>query len=137
MVIAIDTNVLSALWSDEPDATAIRIQLLQARNQGQLILCPVVYVELAAYPRMDMNLINGFLNETDIQVTFDMPNVVWHNAATRYSSYANRRRSSKGGHSKRLPADFLIGAHALLCADVFFTLEHSRYQRDFPELSMM
>lgn len=86
---------------------------------------------------MDMDLVDRFLHETDIHVTFEMPRAVWHDAAARYSSYAKRRRSSQGGHSRRLPADYLIGSHALHFADQFFTLDRSRYQRDFPELRMI
>jgi len=137
MIVSIDTNVISALWSDEPDATSIRLQLRRIKNQGQLIICPVVYIELAAYPRTDIKYVDQFLRNTDIDVDFDMTPDIWRDAAGRFAAYAKRRRSSGGGHGKRLPADFIIGSHALHAADRLFTLENSRYQTDFPELSMV
>jgi predicted nucleic acid-binding protein len=70
-------------------------------------------------------------------VDFLLEEPVWRKAAERFAAYAQRRRSSGGGSAKRVLADFLIAAHALLNADQFFTLEASRYRQDFPELRLL
>ena len=33
--------------------------------------------------------------------------------------------------------DFIVGAHALLMADRFLTLDQGRYSKDFPELNLL
>jgi predicted nucleic acid-binding protein len=50
MRTAIDTNVISALWSGEPASQGIAALLGRARNEGGLVVCARVYVELLAYP---------------------------------------------------------------------------------------
>jgi predicted nucleic acid-binding protein len=72
-----------------------------------------------------------------IAVDFDLGEDVWQLAATSFAAYAIRRRRSGGGSPKRLPADFLIAAHALLKADRLMTRDASRYTQDFPNLRLM
>ena len=50
MRTAIDTNVISAIWSNEPHAREAARQLGEARRQGALLLSPFVFAELLAYP---------------------------------------------------------------------------------------
>jgi len=58
-------------------------------------------------------------------------------AATSFAAYAIRRRGSGGGSPKRLPADFLVAAHAVLKADRLMTRDASRYAQDFPTLRLI
>jgi len=62
---------------------------------------------------------------------------VWAIAGQRYAQYAARRRKATGESPSRIHADFLIGAHALVQADRFFTLDPKRYRQDFPELRLL
>lgn len=136
MRTAIDTNVLSALWSKEPPATDIARNLANAKSEGGLVVSAPVYAELLAYPKATESFVNGFLTDTGIDVEFSLQQSVWIEAGRRFSRYAQRRRRSTLSGPRRLLADFIIGSHALAQADRFMTLDPQRYKRDFPELKL-
>jgi len=69
-------------------------------------------------------------------VDFQLGEPVWVDAGRRYWRYAGHRRKSGSG-PKRLLADFLIGAHALLQADRLMSLDPIRYKHYFPELKLV
>ncbi len=137
MRTALDSNILSSLWSAERSAESIRQKLVDARARGSIVLCAPVYVELAAHPLVTPGVVDRLLKEADITIEFVLDEPVWRKAAERFADYAQRRQTSAGGLSKRLLADFLIAAHALLSADRLFTLDASRYQQDFPDLRLL
>lgn len=137
MRTAIDTNVLSALWSGEPLASTVSEALDQAATDGGLVVCAAVYAELLAHPRAKLDFVENFLSATGILIDFDLGDPVWREASVRFAKYATRRRASRGGRPKRLLADFIVGAHALLRADRLLTLDQSRYSRDFPDLKQI
>ena len=136
MRTALDTNVLSALWSGEPSARGIESVLFKARGEGGLVICAPVYCELLAHPSATQRFVQEFLGETGIFVDFLLDEQVWQRAANAFVAYAQRRRRSRGGSPKRMLVDFVIAAHALLRADRLMTLDASRYRRDFPKLHM-
>jgi predicted nucleic acid-binding protein len=137
MRTAIDTNVLSALWSKEPAASDIARNLGNAKADGGLVVSGPVYAELLAYPKATESFVNDFLAETGIAVDFEFEKPVWIEAGRRFAHYAKRRRRSSRQGPKRLLADFIIGSHALSRADRFMTLDPKRYARDFPELKLL
>ncbi len=137
MRTAIDTNILSALWSNEASAASITQQLGEAKNHGALLIAPVVYAELLAYPKATESFVDGFLSDTGITVDFDLERSVWGDAGRRFARYASQRRKSGYGESRRLLADFLIGSHALLQADRLMSLDAARYRQYFPELKLV
>ena len=134
MRTAIDTNVLSALWSGEPAASRVTGQLEESHTLGGLVVCAPVYAELLAHPSASRRFVDEFLGDTGIRVDFELSEEVWRQAGARFAVYAQRRRRSAGGSPKRLLVDFVVAAHALLSADRLMTLDASRYQRDFPQL---
>jgi predicted nucleic acid-binding protein len=136
MRTAIDSNVLSALWSKEPLASDIATNLGNAQREGGLVVSAPVYAELLAYPKATESFVNEFLADTGIAVDFEFPESLWLEAGRRFARYAKRRRPAHQG-PKRLLADFIIGSHALAQADRFMTLDPKRYERDFPELKLM
>lgn len=136
MRTAIDTNVLSALWSKEPSASHISGMLGTAKAEGGLVVCGPVYAELLAYPKATESFVNDFLADTGITVDFAFEQPVWVEAGRRFARYAKRRRRSASRGAKRLLADFIIGSHAMVHADRFMTLDPKRYARDFPELKL-
>jgi predicted nucleic acid-binding protein len=134
---AIDTNIVSALWSNEPLAANIARQLLQAKNLGAILMAPVVYAELLAYPTATQSFVNRFLSDTGITVDFELEESVWVDAGKRFAQYAEQRRKARHGEPKRLIADFIIGSHALLQADRLMSLDRARYRHYFSELTLV
>ncbi|MFZ0284006.1 MAG: type II toxin-antitoxin system VapC family toxin [Terriglobales bacterium] len=137
MRTSVDTNVISALWSDEAQASSIVSALASARERGGAVVCAPVYVELLAHPKASQSFVDRFLLETGIQVDYNLEKDIWDEAGKAFTAYAERRRRSAGGSPRRLLADFLIGAHASLRADQLMTLDPSRYVRDFPRLRVI
>jgi hypothetical protein len=134
---AIDTNVISAIWSGEPSAPDLARRLSIAKLDGALLLCPAVFSELHAYPGATADFIANFLRDTGIVVDYRLENRLWSETGKRFAQYAERRRESSGSNPRRLLADFIIGAHALLQADRLFTLDPKVYQQDFSELKLL
>jgi predicted nucleic acid-binding protein len=137
MRTAIDTNVLSALWSVESVAPDIAKNLGKAKSEGGLVVGAPVYAELLAHPKVTESFVNGFLADTGIDVDFVFQQSVWLEAGRRFAGYARRRRRSTHDGRKRLLADFIIGSHALNQADRLMTLDPKRYKQDFPELKLI
>jgi predicted nucleic acid-binding protein len=134
---AIDSNVLSALWSKESIASKVEENLGRVQAEGGLAISAPVYAELLAHPKITEPLLNDFLADTSIDVDFELGRDVWLDAGRRFALYAKGRRRVTHDNPKRLLADFIIGSHALTQADRLMTLDAKRYQRDFPELKLI
>ncbi len=137
MRTAIDSNVFSAIWSNEPRARKAAEQLGEARTEGALLISPFVFAELQAYPGATVAYVRGFLENTGVVVDFRLEERVWTETGARFARYAARRRHSFGTDPRRLLADFLIGAHALVQAERLLTLDPKVYRQDFPELRLL
>jgi predicted nucleic acid-binding protein len=137
MRTALDTNILSPIWSAAASATAIASQLSRARAEGALVICAPVFVELSAIPGLNVRTVRKVLAETAIAIDFDLEEDVWMLAAESFAGYAIRRRRSGGGSPKRLLPDFVIASHALLKADRLMTRDANRYSQDFPKLRLI
>ena len=135
MPTAVDTNVISALWSKEPAATSMKELLFSAWQAGGLVVCAPVYAELFAYPGATKNFVEAFLRDTDIEVqTISLE--IWTLAGEAFSAYAERRRKNRAGQPRRLLVDFVVGAHALLTTERLLTLDPKRYRTAYPELEL-
>ncbi len=137
MRTALDTNVISALWSREPLAGRLSALLGQAQGAGALIIAAPVHAELLAHPLAEESFVEQFLRDTHIRVDFALDESVWRRAGLAFSAYAKRRRHSGGGEPRRLLVDFLVGAHAELRTERLLTLDAGRYTQDFPGLKLM
>jgi len=137
MLSAIDTNVISALWSQEPAASRMAALLQSAREASGLVIAAPVFAELQAYPGATLPFIERFLNDTGIRVDFALSEGVWRQAGEAFAGYAQRRREAGGGQAKRLLVDFLVGAHAQAEADQLLTLDPDRYRLDFSKLRLV
>jgi predicted nucleic acid-binding protein len=137
MRTALDTNILSLFWSQSSSAATISTELSAARVEGSLVVSAPVFVELAAIPNGTPLRVAKLLEEMGVEIEFNLAEDVWQLAATSFSAYAARRRGSGGDSPKRLPADFVIGSHALLQADRLMTRDADRYQLDFPKLRLI
>lgn len=136
MRTAIDSNVISAIWSGEPSARKLLIELGTSAERGGLVICSAVYAELHAYPGISRADIHAFVEKTRIVIDWAIERDIWEKAAERFAIYATRRRQHSGD-PKRVLADFVIGAHALLRADRLVTLDKRGYQQNFSELALV
>ena len=105
MRTAIDTNVISALWSGEPASQGMAALLGRAQNEGGLVICAPVYVELLAYPKATLSFVQQFLERTHVVTDFLLDEAVWQEAGSAYAAYVQRRRRSKDETPKRLLVD--------------------------------
>ncbi len=137
MRTAVDTNVISALWSGEPSASAMSLLLGESRNAGGVVICGAVYAELLAHPKSTQKFVDDFLADTDVQIDFDLGENIWRDVARSFANYAERRRHSNGSAVKRLLVDFIVGGHASGRADRLITLDASRYKMDYPNLVLL
>ncbi len=137
MRTAIDTNIFSAIWTGEQSVPRLLVQLEEAKQEGALLISPFVFAELHAYPGMTEVLLRKFLLATGVAVDYRLEEKVWTETGLRFARYATRRRQTLRSGPRRLLADFLIGAHALVQADRLLTLDPAVYLRDFPELRLM
>lgn len=113
------------------------VHLEKAAHEGALLISPFVFSELHAYPGMTQELIRKLLEATGVTVDYRIEERVWTEAGLRFAHYASRRRKATGEGPRRLLADFLIGAHALIQADQLLTLDSRHYRQDFPELRLL
>jgi predicted nucleic acid-binding protein len=137
MRTAIDSNVFSAIWTGESSVPRLLVQLEEARHSGALLISPFVFAELHAYPGMTEALIRRFLEATGVAVDSRLEERVWIESGLRFARYAARRRQAFGAGPRRILADFLVGAHALVQADRLLTLDAKVYRQDFPEVRLM
>lgn len=137
MLSAIDTNIISALWSREPAATGMKELLFAARQEGGLVVCAPVYAELLAYTGATKGFVDTFLQDTNIEIHVNLSLEVWARAGEAFRAYAERWRKDRAGQPKRLLVDFIVGAHALLMTDQLLTLDANRYRTAYPELRLV
>jgi len=72
-----------------------------------------------------------------IAVDLDLTRDIWLGAAASYRSYADRRLAAGAGWPRRILADFVIGAHAELRADLLLTYNSDDFGRMFPDLEVV
>ncbi len=138
MITSIDTNVIVALWdADDTLHRAAREILDAAYARGRLVICGVVHAELMAAPGRNETFVDQFCEETGIAVEWELGERAWRAAGTAFQSYSARRRKQKEAEPRRILADFLIGAHALVSGYKLLTLDGRTYQASFPRLAIV
>lgn len=131
MITAVDTSVLLDVLTDDPaHAEQSEALLARAYQQGSLIICPVVYAELAPTAR-DRRQLDDWLQRGGIRAV----------ALTAENGYvaglAHAKYRKAGGKRERVLADFLIGAHALLEANRLLTRDRGFYRKYFSGLEIL
>jgi predicted nucleic acid-binding protein len=155
MITAIDTNILIEYRQAGSERNAQALALLQAASiSGPLIICEVVYVELAAaYP--DPDHLDGFLVDLDISLWRTGVSALAE-AGRSWRAYTQRRprrfvcpqcgaeqqaRCSGCGREiatrQHVAGDFMVGAHALAYADRLLSRDRGVYQTYFPSLNVI
>ena len=136
MTIALDTNVLSALWNDNDGLNRVAARALEDKKQEQMAICGVVYAELIGAPGRTEAFLGRFCEEAGIAVEWELKERVWRRAGVAFQEYAARRKKQIGAAPRRLLADFLIGAHALENGYKLLTLDEGLYKAAFPRLKL-
>ena len=128
MITAVDTNVLLDLFLGDPrHGPASRNWLRDAYDRGAILVCDIVYAELAPAFR-DCALLDQVLRAIGVNNS-PVNTPIAYEACLRWRQYRD-----SGGPRARIISDFLIGAHALASADVFLTRDRGFYSTYFPEL---
>ncbi|HXC87890.1 MAG TPA: type II toxin-antitoxin system VapC family toxin [Candidatus Cybelea sp.] len=137
MTVALDTNVIVALWdAAEGLHTAARKALEAASGREALAMCGVVYAELIGAPGRTEAFVDRFCEEAGIAVEWELEERIWRRAGVAFQGYATRRKKQSGAEPRRLLADFLIGAHTLENGYKLLTLDGGMYRRAFPGLRL-
>jgi predicted nucleic acid-binding protein len=137
VTVALDTNVLSALWNDNDAMNLVaRKALDDVSGREALAMCGVVYAELIGAPGRTEAFLDRFCEEAGIAVEWELGEKIWRRAGVAFQGYATRRRKQSGAAPRRSLADFLIGAHALENGYKLLTLDGGMYRRAFPGLRL-
>jgi predicted nucleic acid-binding protein len=138
MTTSIDTNIIVALWLKSHSANSIASQLLgQVQKHGRLVISAPVYSELMADPARSESQLDRFAADTGISIEWTIEENIWREAGRAYSNYARRRIRSSGGTPRRILADYIIGAHAVVRGYSLLTLNGRDYAAAFPKLTIL
>lgn len=121
MITAVDSSVLLDVLIDNEFAGRSENLLLKAIGEGRVIVSDCVIAEI--YPALGKD-VSTFLQ--DYQIEF-VPSTM--ETALSAGEYFNAYTRRKGGQ-KRVVADFLIGAHAVVHADRLLARDRG-YLRDY------
>lgn len=156
MITAVDTNILlDILIPGEPHSESSKRLLDKHLSSGKLILCEVVFAELAARFPAEQEL-RLFLAETGMRLVPSNEKSL-HLAGMRWAGFAKKSRKDRFSCSncgnifevacpqcmavltKRqlVLGDFLIGAHALVHADCLLSRDLGVYKSNFRDLKIV
>ena len=135
MTTAIDTNVIVALWANDPALSlAAEAALDAAFRRGSLVVAAPVFAELIAAPGRTEPFVSSLLEENGIVIDWNLNEPVWRAAGRAFQAYAERRRQQRDHGTRRILADFLIGAHAHIRGYRLLSLDERLYRMAFPTL---
>jgi len=138
MTTTIDTNVLVAFW-DRDDAlnSAAQSALSAALGSGALTISPPVFAELMAAPGRTEEFLDSFFEDTGITVDWSLDEAMWRSAGRAFQAYVARRKKHGDRGTRRVLADFVIGAYALKRGYRLLTLDDRIYHAAFPSLTII
>jgi len=134
VITAVDTSVLLDLLLQDPSFGArSEAALRRASGDGALVICEVVYAELAGlFPKQ--GALEAFLRETGVQLKPSSPDALWKAGELWRRFCVERPRHA--AIARRIVADFMIGAHAMLHAEQLLTRDTDFYHAVFAGLRL-
>lgn len=136
MTTALDSNVLIAFWNEDDELNLEACKALEcAAEAGELVISPPVYVEIRSIRDRDEAKIEYFLEKTEIRVDWRLEERIWREAARASHEYVKRRKEIMLS-PRRITADFVIGAHAMVRDYPLLTLDKRTFRAAFPSLKM-
>jgi predicted nucleic acid-binding protein len=155
VITAVDTNALLALLYEDVHADASETALRRAYREGNVVITPIVYAELAADGHFDSAAaVDQFLDDFSIQLEEPSREALFR-AGERFREYTTRRpdgfqcpdcgakqtiRCPDCGTDltsrQHVAADFLIGGHAVADADTLVSFDGAFYRTYFPSLTV-
>ncbi len=155
MIAAVDTNILlDILIPDEEHLQKSKRLLDDYVQKGQLIICEIVYAELASQFSSEREL-KDFLLDTGIRLVHATAEVLWK-AGEQWKNYAKSKKQAlqcpKCGASTNIAChkchspimvrqhilgDFIIGAHALHHAEILLSRDRWFYRTHFKNLKVV
>ncbi len=137
MTTAIDTNIIIALWDkDLAVSSAAEAALEAAFRRGTLVVAAPVFAELMAAPGRSEDFLASFFTDTGIAIDWQLDEPIWRSAGRAFQSHAERRRKQREPGTRRILADFVIGAHAESRGYRLLTLDERLYRNAFPHLKL-
>ncbi len=155
MTTAVDTNALLALLYDDAHADASEAALRRAYRDGNVVVTPVVYTELAADGQFETaSDLDTFLADMSIQLAEPSREALVR-AGEQFRRYTDRRPDGLQCPScgttqtvdcetcgtdlaprQHIAADFLVGGHAAIDADALVSFDSGFYGTYFPSLTV-
>jgi predicted nucleic acid-binding protein len=131
MITAVDTNILLDIFLPDPvHGENSMFSLEKAYGQGALIICNIVYAELAPqFPKRE--LLDSSLDRIGIEVV-QIDKEASYLSGVIWSEYRKKNKSRD-----RIITDFLIGSFARNQADRFLTRDRGFYRSYFEGLKII
>ena len=130
MRTAVDSSVLWCLINREPPAAEWKPALRRAVEEGELLICPIVFAEIApAYPDLD----EAVRDLGRLQMRYDE---IFPESAFAAGAVFKAYRAEGGPRESMIP-DFLIASHAQMQADRLAAVDRGYLRRYFPSLKLL